>query len=44
MKPFLCLLLMVLVSGLPARAQRPPNPSGPYTSGSFQSGPYPPRM
>ncbi len=44
MKPFLCLLLMVLVSCLPARAQKPPNPFGPYTSGSFQSGPYPPRM
>src|SRR5690348_9148101 len=44
MKPFICLLLIALWFCLPARAQQPPNPFGPYPSGRDQSGSHPPRV
>lgn len=44
MKPFMYFLLLVLVSCLPARAQKPPDRCAPSTSCLNQPGPYPPRM
>ena len=44
MKPFICLLLLVLTSCPSPRAQKPPDRCAPNASCPFQSGPYRQRM